>query len=183
LSLNEIYIYLALAIGIFLEGEIVLISAAFAASQGILDIYKVGFVSFIATQFSDWLYFYLGRVGGKKVVRKKAKWRLRAKRMNKWIRKYPKSILLTYRFLYGFRIIIPLMLGASHIKAITFMIYSMLSTILWLILLGGVGYFFGAVVSDKIVLLQQYFKTVIAIVVAIIVLYFLYKRYIKNKKQ
>ena len=182
MNLSDIYLYLALAVGIFLEGEIVLISAAFAASQGLMDIYKVGFVSFIATQFSDWLYFYLGRIGGKKVVRKKAKWRVRAKRMNKWIRKYPKSILITYRFLYGFRILIPLVLGASHIRTLTFFIYSVLSTVLWLLILGGAGYFFGAVISDKIELFQHYFKSIVVILAILLIAYFLYKKYIKNKK-
>ena len=182
MNVNEIYLYLALALGIFLEGEIVLISAAFAASQGVMDIYKVGIVSFFATQFNDWLYFYLGRIGGKKVVRQKAKWRLRAKRMSKWIRKYPKSILLTYRFLYGFRIILPLMIGASQIRVVTFLIYSMLSTILWLLLLGGAGYFFGAVISDKLTVIMHYQKSIIIGLVLAAILFFIAKKYIFIKK-
>ncbi len=183
MELSEIYLYMALALGIFLEGELVLISAAFAASQGLMDIYKVAVVSFFATQFSDWLYFYLGRLGGKKVVRQKAKWRLRAKKMNKWIRKYPKSILLSYRFLYGFRIILPLMIGASHIRVITFLIYSVLSTVLWLFLLGGAGYFFGAIISDKLTAIKTYQQAVIITGVGIIVLIVLAKKYIFVKKQ
>ena len=74
------------------------------------------------------------------------------------------------------------MLGASHIRTLTFFIYSVLSTVLWLLILGGAGYFFGAVISDKIELFQHYFKSIVVILAILLIAYFLYKKYIKNKK-
>jgi membrane protein DedA with SNARE-associated domain len=138
-----IFIYLGILAGVCLEGEIVIIASSFAAHEGYLNIFLIIALSIIVTLSTDWFYFFLGRFKGRKVLEKRPKLRKHSSRINYYVEKYPTLILLSYRFLYGFRILTPLMIGMSRIRFAKFAVFSTFMTIVWVTVMSSIGYFFG----------------------------------------
>ncbi len=154
--MKAIYGYIALFIGCFLEGETSLIAGSFAAHRGMLEIVPVFIVAYISTQCSDWLWFITGRKQGHRILNKRPKWEKKYKRIDKVMKKYPVAILLGYRFIYGFRTILPIGIGMSSISTIKFFIFSQIGTFLWASLLCCAGYFFGAIVEANFKKIEHY---------------------------
>jgi len=55
------------------------------------------------------------------------------------------QILFSYRFLYGFRIVIPLMIGMSGLPPKRFLVYSTITGLIWATLVSTVGYWSGRI--------------------------------------
>jgi membrane protein DedA with SNARE-associated domain len=56
--------YVALFLGTFLEGETILLVAAFLAHRGYFNIYWVTSVAALGTMFGDQLFYFIGRKHG-----------------------------------------------------------------------------------------------------------------------
>ena len=52
-------------------------------------------------------------------------------------------ILLSYRFLYGFRVVIPLAVGMSGLRPLTYLFYTIVSGLMWAALVSVLGYWIG----------------------------------------
>jgi membrane protein DedA with SNARE-associated domain len=154
--MKVIYGYIALFIGCFLEGETSLIAGSFAAHRGMLEIVPVFIVAYVSTQCSDWLWFITGRKQGHRILDRKPKWEKKYKRIDKVMKKYPVAILLGYRFIYGFRSILPIGIGMSSISAVKFFIFSQIGTFLWASMLCCAGYFFGAIIEANFKKIEHY---------------------------
>jgi membrane protein DedA with SNARE-associated domain len=142
--IKKIMLYSAVFLGCFFEGETSLITSAFAAHRGYLEIYIVMFIALAATQSWDWIWFTIGRKSGKRFLEKKPKLNEKVKKIDSLLRKNPTPVLLGYRFLFGFRTTVPLVIGMSSISKRKFLIFSLLNTIIWDIIFSSFGYFFGA---------------------------------------
>ena len=142
--LGKVLLYLTVFAGCFFEGETSLTTSAFAAHRGYLEIFIVMAVALVATQSWDWLWFTVGRVKGKSILAGKPSMRDKSRKINRLLRRYPMPVLLSYRFFYGFRTVVPLAIGMSSISKKKFLLFSLLNTIVWDILFSALGYFFGA---------------------------------------
>jgi len=109
--MHIVLIYLGILLGIFIEGEMIMISSVIAAHHGYLNLWLVVFLGIIGTYGSDFFYFSLGRKRGKDWLNEKQKFEIKAEIIDKKIQKYPILIFMGYRFLYGFRTIVPLVIG------------------------------------------------------------------------
>lgn len=98
------------------------------------------------------------------------------------VEKYPILIFLTYRFLYGFRSITPLVIGASKIKTKTFFIYSALSTTIWASVYCTVGYLFGAVIKSELSHIEHIEKYIIGAVALLGIVIIIIKQLSKKSK-
>lgn len=107
-------------------------------------------IGFTGTLASDWFYFFLGRKKGKNWLLKKQKIKLKVGKVTQKLQKYPALVILSYRFLYGFRTFTPVIIGASEIKTITFISYSFVSTLLWCIVYGTLGYMSGEIIKTRL---------------------------------
>jgi membrane protein DedA with SNARE-associated domain len=140
--LNQ-YGYIALMIGTFFEGETAILIASSLVYKGIFAGPYTLLFGFAGSFMSDWLYFLIGRINGKYFVEKRPKLKAKFHPVQQFFLKHKIQILFTYRFLYGFRIIIPLVIGMSPIKPQQFLVYSVLSGLLWASTVSTVGYFIG----------------------------------------
>ena len=136
--------YFALFLGCVLEGETSIIAASFAAHRGLLNIVSVFIVAFVATQFSDWVWFLAGRFRGRRILLRKHKWKRKIIKVDGLLKRYPVIILLSYRFFYGFRIVLPLVIGMSRITYRKFTFFSLLGTFIWALVMSSAGFYFGA---------------------------------------
>lgn len=153
---NKLLLYSAVYLGCFFEGETSLTTSAFAAHRGYLEILIVMVIALVATQSWDWIWFTIGRKGGKSFVERKPKLKEKVKKIDTLLTKHPTPLLLGYRFLFGFRTAVPLVIGMSSVTKRKFLTFSLINTILWDILFSSVGYFFGALLKANWKRIEDY---------------------------
>ena len=99
--------YFALFLGTFFEGETILVLAGFLAFRGYMDINLVVVVAFCGSYAGDQLWYFLGRKHGRKLLARKPRWQLMGDRALEHIRKHPDIWVLSFRFVYGLRTVMP----------------------------------------------------------------------------
>jgi membrane protein DedA with SNARE-associated domain len=146
-ALIDTYGYFAVGIGAFLEGETVLALAGLAAHRGYLDLPLVIIVAAIAGFAGDQLYFYLGRHQGARILARYPDARERADKFDAMLARWHAPLIIGIRFMYGFRIVGPVLLGMGRVHHSTFMIYNALGALLWAPLIAGLGFAFGEAIE------------------------------------
>ena len=139
------YGYFALSLGTFLEGETAIMVASSLVHSGFFDWPYTVLFGFFGSFISDWLYFVIGRLNGKYFVEKRPKLKTKLQPVQDFFKTHRLQILFSYRFLYGFRIIMPLMIGMSDIRALHFFGYSVAAGLIWASSVGAVGYAAGVI--------------------------------------
>ena len=137
------YGYIALSVGTFFEGETAILVASSLVHSGYFEGHYTVIFGFLGSFISDWLYFTIGRLNGKYFVEKRPKLRARLQPARDFFTTHRLQILFTYRFLYGFRILLPLMIGMSDIKVLHYLGYSILAGLFWATTVSSVGYLAG----------------------------------------
>lgn len=135
--------YLALMIGTFFEGEIAILIASSLIHQGFFDAAPTVFAGFAGSFVSDWLYYLIGRLNGKYFIDKRPSLKAKLEPVRSLFQKHQLQILLSYRFLYGFRVIIPIVIGMSRITPAQFLLFSVMSGLLWASMVSTTGYLVG----------------------------------------
>jgi membrane protein DedA with SNARE-associated domain len=141
--MQVIYLYFALFLGTFLEGEATLIAAGFASHRKLLNPYWVCFAALLGVQATDWFHFLLGRYAGSGIIERKPWLKLKLAKVNNYILRNPRMILFTYRFMYGTRTVLHLAIGMSGIPIKKFAVFSLLGAACWSIIYTLLGYFAG----------------------------------------
>jgi membrane protein DedA with SNARE-associated domain len=139
---HTILVYFGLFLGVFLEGEFVLLSAVIAAHHGYLDIWVVVSIGILATISSDLFYFNIGRNKVSHLINNN-KWANTFIGIKKKFENHRIQTLLGYRFLYGFRTVTPIFLGTQNISFKEFLKFSVIGTIVWASIITGLGILFG----------------------------------------
>ena len=151
-GLIDSYGYLAVFVGAFLEGETILALAGLAAWRGYMDFWLVVAVAAIAGFAGDQFYFFLGRYKGKQILARFPNVEQRAHRFDRLLARWHAPLIVGIRFMYGFRILGPILLGTGRVAAWKFVVYNAIGAAIWAPLIAGLGYFFGhaleALVSD-----------------------------------
>jgi len=139
------YGYVALLIGTFFEGETILIIGGLTAHLGYLYLPLVMVVAFIGSFAGDQVFFFIGRVRGRELIARHPRWCGRVEKIHVILERYHDLIMLGFRFVYGIRILTPIVIGSNHrIKASRFIILNAIGAVLWAVLVSGGGYLFGA---------------------------------------
>jgi membrane protein DedA with SNARE-associated domain len=147
-ALVDSYGYLAVFIGAFLEGETVLALAGLAANRGYLDLFLViviaGFAGFLGDQF----FFFLGRYKGAKILRRFPHAQERAHKFDALLSRWHAPLIVGIRFMYGFRILGPIMLGMGRVETWKFVFFNFIGACIWAPLIAGIGYLFGSILES-----------------------------------
>lgn len=177
--LHYLWIYICFFLGIFIEGELIYLSAVIATAHGSLNIWLVITIAITATMTSDVVYFNLGRKRAAHMMTKPT-WKSKIEAVNRKLEKHRTLFLFGYRFIYGLRIATPLVLGTQNISQATFLKYSFLSTLLWIIIFTALGLGFGELILRYLKEFQHIEYYIIGGAIAVAVL-FLIARYLKHK--
>jgi len=138
------YGYVALLIGTFFEGETILIIGGLAAHLGYLKLPFVMAVAFIGSFSGDQVFFFIGRTRGRDLIARHPRWCGRVEKIHVILERYHDLIMLGFRFVYGIRILTPIVIGINRqIKASRFIILNAIGAVLWAVLVSGGGYLFG----------------------------------------
>lgn len=139
----ETYGYWALLVGTFLEGETILIIGGFLAHRGYLSLPLVILAAFIGTLAGDQLFFFIGRKKGKVFLDKRPSWKPNIEKAHNLLDRYQTLLIIGFRFLYGLRTVTPFVIGMSRVKTAKFIILNFIGALVWAMIIGSAGYFFG----------------------------------------
>jgi membrane protein DedA with SNARE-associated domain len=159
--------YLAVLIGTFFEGEAILILGGLAAHQGYLSLPGVMVCAFIGSLTGDQVAFFIGRRKGRAYIEKRSSWRARAERVTVLLERYQTIVTLGFRFIYGMRILVPLIAGASQMKAARFTALNAIGAFVWAIAVSAGGYFFGMTLKAVMGDIKRYELMILGIGLAI----------------
>jgi len=143
------YGYFALLIGTFFEGETAILVASSLSHTGLFKIPYTVFFGFAGSFISDWIYYLIGRLNGKYFIERRPKLKERIEPVTRFFNHHKIQILFTYRFLYGFRVIIPLIIGMSGIRPLQYLGYSMATGLIWATVVSTTGYYIGKFLNLK----------------------------------
>ena len=152
----ELHGYWVLFLGTFLEGEAILIMAGLFAFQGYLNIFGVIFTAFAGSFFGDQFYFYLGRWKGPLLLKIFTSIARKFRKALKLIEKYGTFVAFISRYTYGFRIILPIILGMTNLAALRFLWLNLISAFTWAVVFSLAGYLFGKSASLFVEDVQRY---------------------------
>jgi len=176
------YGYLALSVGTFLEGETAILVASSLVHSGIFGGPATVIFGFFGSFVSDWLYFSIGRLNGRLFVDRRPKLKSKLDPARNFFNRNRLTVLVSYRFLYGFRILLPLMIGMSDIRAVQFLGYSIATGILWATVVSIVGYLAGSIFHLTPTTFEDNFLLIIGGFVAFgIIIGFFIRRFAEKK--
>jgi membrane protein DedA with SNARE-associated domain len=161
------YGYLAVLAGSLLEGETILVMAGFAAHQGYLSMPAVVAVAFVGGTLGDLGFFWIGRRFGAGLLRRLPGAGPRAAKVLPWLHRFDALLIVAIRFMYGLRIIGPIVIGAAGVRPARFALYNAIGAAIWAPLVGGAGYFFGYALQELAGDLWPYEEVALAVIAAI----------------
>ena len=162
-DLIETYGYWAVLAGTLLEGESVLLLAGFAAHRGYLQLQDVIGVAIIGSFLGDQLWFYLGRRHGPALLARYPKYAASSARAQALLARYHMPLILSVRFLYGLRTVLPFTIGMSSIPTLRFQALNFIGAVLWSITIAAAGYLFGNAVEYFLGDIKRYEEILLAV--------------------
>lgn len=160
-----------------------MISAVVAAHNGYLDLWVVVILGILGTFGSDCYFFSLGKRRGNAWLAKRPKYKKKVERIHKNLARAPFLVFLSYRFLYGFRTITPIVIGTSKIATKKFLIYSFISVLLWATTFTILGYALSDVIMSALDHIQHIEKYLIGGLVLAALVILIVRRVRKRKKR
>ncbi len=135
--------YWAVFLGTFVEGETILSVAGFAAHQRLLSPVGVWAAATLGALSADQLVFHLARRNRThpRVLRALSSGVGRAA-MDTVVR-HPDRFALMFRFLFGFRIVGPVVIALAGMRPGRFLACNAAAAVVWAALWTGVGFLFG----------------------------------------
>lgn len=175
------YGYWALFVGCITEGETIIILSGIAVQEGLLDYKRVLIVAMLGGALGDQLFFLLGYYFSKSLFKKFTNQK-RIIYVQNMIHKKPILFVIAVRFIYGFRIIGPIIIGAIQIYPLIFFIFNLIGALLWSFIFVTLGYVGGKMILPWLYQLDQHIKHIFLLIIAIFIILlvrnlFLYKKW------
>ncbi|MBA3813498.1 MAG: DedA family protein [Alphaproteobacteria bacterium] len=147
--------YLAVFLGSMIEGESVIFIAGFFAHEGYLSLPKIILVSFVGTLFADQALYFVGRHYGNPFINRFPSFRPRADKAFNLLRRYDNIFILSFRFIYGIRIISPVVIGASGVGVKRFILLNLIAALIWSVGSCVAAYFFAHLILEYLHLMPK----------------------------
>lgn len=141
--LLSVYGYWLMAFGALIEGETFLIAGGIAAQQGVFHLWGLIILAVIGSTIHDCFFFLVGRYAGTGLFKRKPIYYERSKKVLDLFDKYGVWLVVGLRFAYGLRMIIPTVLGVTHITFKKFFLFDLIGGVIWSVTFIVGGYLFG----------------------------------------
>ncbi|ECJ3857009.1 DedA family protein [Salmonella enterica subsp. enterica] len=162
------YGYAALVIGSMAEGETVTLLGGVAAHQGLLKFPLVAAAVALGGMMGDQLLYLLGRCYSGKILRRFPRYHTKIRRAQKMIQRHPYLFVIGTRFMYGFRVVGPLLIGASRLPPKIFLPLNIIGALVWALLFTTLGYLGGEVIAPWLHDLDQHLRHGVWLILAIV---------------
>lgn len=125
------YGYIVLFAWCMMEGEMALIMGGILAHSGHMNLPLAIFIAGLGGFAGDQVYFYLGRYNKKYIAKKLSKQRRKFAIAHILLKKYGWPIIFIQRYMYGFRVIIPMSIGITRYSAKKYAFINLISAWCW----------------------------------------------------
>lgn len=176
-----------------IPGDLLVVFGGYIAVEQVVDFSTVLAITTFGSVLGFMTLYYVGYRIGDEIRAKPVRFRfmkyLNGKYINKvelWMYRWGQGVIFANRFLAGTRSIISIVAGVSKIKISSTVFFATCSALLWNLLLLMLGWYIG----ENWPLIQQYLNiygtsllTIIAIIVAVRIGMYFYKRRKKSQKK
>jgi len=138
------YGYLAVFVGTFLEGESVLLAAAFVAHHGLLSGPLVAAVAACGAWTGHVAFFALGRWRGRAWLFARPRLGAHARRADEIMVRHGWASVFILQYLYGTRVAGAILFGMSSFTLPRFLALQAVNCAVWAAVVTGAGYLLGA---------------------------------------
>jgi len=176
-----IFIETGLVIMPFLPGDSLIFIAGTFAANGILNMYVLFLVFFLAAVLGDTVNYWIGSYFGEKVFEKNRFFKKEyLEETKEFYAKHGGKTVFLARFVPIIRTFAPFVAGVGKMKYKKFLIYNIVGAAVWVSLFLTIGFYFGNIpwVQQNLMM-----TTYILIVVSFIPPIFSFFKYRKNKKK
>ncbi|CAH6636836.1 MULTISPECIES: DedA family protein [Pseudocitrobacter] len=163
------YGYAVLVLGSMAEGETVTLLGGVAAHQGLLRFPLVVISVALGGMIGDQVLYLLGRHFGGRMLKRYSRQHTKIRKAQRLIQRHPYLFVIGSRFMYGFRIIGPLLIGASRIPPKLFLPLNIVGALLWALIFTTLGYVGGEVIAPWLHDLDAHLKHWIWVILAVAV--------------
>ncbi len=161
------YGYAALVIGSLAEGETITLLGGVAAHQGLLKFPLVVAAVALGGMIGDQLLYLVGRRFGNGLLKRFPRHQKQIAQARSMINHRPWLFVIGTRFMYGFRIIGPILIGASRLPPRIFLPLNILGAIVWATLFSALGYLGGEVIAPWLHKFDQHIKHLVWLLLVI----------------
>ncbi|WP_313738414.1 DedA family protein [Pseudomonas sp.] len=173
--------YFALFLGTFFEGETILVLAGFLAFRGYMDISWVVVVAFFGSYAGDQLWYFMGRRHGRAILARRPRWQAMGDKALDHIRRHPDIWVLSFRFVYGLRTVMPVAIGLSGYPPRRYLLLNGIGAAVWALALGAAAYHFGAILEGLLGNVKKYELWVLGTLL-VLGLGLWIRRYVRNQR-
>lgn len=155
-----------LLIGFFLPGDSLLFTAGFLASQGILNIWALAPLCFIAAVAGDAVGYSFGRRMGRRLfIHPNSRWFRHEHliRAEEFFERHGGRAIMLARFIPIVRTFTPIVAGAAVMPYRRFAVFNALGGLFWAIGVTLTGYFLGSVIPD----IDRYLLPAVVLIIAV----------------
>lgn len=168
-GLIEQYGYFAVIIGSIAEGETITLLGGIAAHQGLLKLPWVIAAAALGGMVGDQVLFFIGRYFGQPILSRFPRYHDKIQQAQTLIRRHPYLFVIGCRFMYGFRIVGPIIIGASRLSPSLFIGLNILGALIWGALFVSLGYLGGEIIHPWLQHLDQHLKQGVWVIIALVV--------------
>ena len=132
----------------FLPGDALIFTIGLLAQEGSLNIYLVIPLLIFAAILGDILNYYVGKRFGEYIMNSEKDFFIKKKHLEKakdFFDKNGKNSIIIARFVPVIRTIVPFLCGSTKVKYSTFLSFSMIGAVLWVGVIGLLGYNLGKI--------------------------------------
>lgn len=146
-TLLDTFGYLAVLIGVAIEGEVVVLTAGYLSHRGILEPVGVGTAAFAGSLLVYHTSFWLGRHRGQAILARRPEWQARVDGLRVRLRRNDWLLIVSYRLLFGLRAATPFALGLSGVPHRRFLLIDTPVALAWSVGLVALGHGLGGTVT------------------------------------
>ncbi|MEZ7508781.1 VTT domain-containing protein [Cloacibacterium sp. Arc13] len=132
----------------FLPGDALIFTIGLLAQEGSLNIYLVIPLLIFAAILGDNVNYYVGKRFGEYIMNSEKDFFIKKKHLEKakdFFDKNGKNSIIIARFVPVIRTIVPFLCGSTKVKYSTFLSFSMIGAVLWVGVIGLLGYNLGKI--------------------------------------
>lgn len=175
--------YWAVFLGSLVEGESVILTASAMASQGYLSLPKIMIIAFFGTLLADQVLYFVGRKYGPSIFERYPRLKLSSDKAFKLLHKMDSWFILSCRFIYGIRIVSPIVIGAAGVSPQRFVPLNFIAAFIWTVVSCVGGYMLGDVmlnILENFHTYQKYFLIGVAGIACVIAGFIYWKKKCKK---
>lgn len=157
--------------GFFLPGDSLLLTAGLFAYKGLLNIWVLLPMLFVAAVLGDNVGYWFGRKTGPPLFQREESLLFRPKNLltaKKFYDKHGGKTIVLARFMPFIRTFAPIVAGAVEMDYKRFMMFNLIGGLVWAVGVTVAGYFLGSIFPPEV--LDRYFVLIVLVVIVLSVL-------------